>query len=122
MSSVVVQHPMNTTVCQGDSAAFTCVVLIPSGIPSNPGWLRNGEAVAVMRHTITSNLIDGAAAPVNISSTVTVINVTVLDDDGVLYQCGIGPVISNSATLNVVGECVNRYAQMTSVCTCILVY
>ena len=101
---------MNTTVCQDDNAVFTCVVFIPFGnIPSTPAWLRNGAVVAatVMRHTITSDLMDGATAPVNISSTVTVSDVTVLDDDGALYQCGLGSAISNSATLNVIGKCVN---------------
>ena len=108
MSSVVIQNPINTTVCQGDSATLTCVVLISSGFLSTPGWNRNGAVVVAtaMRHTITSDLMDDAAAPVNISSTVTVSNVTVLDDNGALYQCGLGSAISNSATLNVVvGKC-----------------
>ena len=108
MSSVVVQNPVNTTVCQGDNATFTCVVLISSGILSTPGWSRNGVGVGVtdMRQAITSDLMSGGTAPVNISSTITVSNVTVLDDNGALYQCGLRPDISNSATLNVVvGKC-----------------
>ena len=107
-SEVVQQHPINTTVCQDDNATFTCVVIIPSGAPLSPAWLRNGATVNRMRHTITSNLIDGAVAPVNISSTVTVSNVTVSYDEGALYQCGIVFSLSNSATLNVVGKYVNR--------------
>ena len=110
MFSEVVQHPKNTTVCQGDSAAFTCVVFISSGIPSLslPQWVRNGAVVDMVHHTITSNLTAGATTPVNISSTVTVSNVTVSDDDGSLYQCGITSAISSNATLHVVGKCVNR--------------
>ena len=108
MSSVGVQHPVNTTVCQGDSATFTCVVFISSGVPSPPQWVRNGAVVDMVHHTITSNLTAGATIPVNISSKVTVSNVTVSDDDGALYQCGVGSTISDSATLNVVGKCVNR--------------
>ena len=100
---VVVQHPENTTVCQDDNAVFTCVMSIPSGTPLAPGWLRNGAAVDMICHTITSNLTGGTTAPVNISGTVTVSNVTVLDDNGILYQCGISLITSNSATLNVVG-------------------
>ena len=99
---------MNTTVCQGDGAAFTCVVFLSSGFPLTPLWARNGVIVDMIRHTVAGNLTGGATAPVYISSTVTVINVTVLDDDGALYQCGLASAISNSATLNVVvGKCVN---------------
>ena len=48
---------MDTTVCEGDSATITCVIFFPSGtIPSNPLWgiRRNGVAVDIMRHTVTS--------------------------------------------------------------------
>ena len=94
---------MDTTACEGYSATFTCVVFIPSGIfPSSPGWLRNGAAVDMMRHTVTNNLT-GITTPVAISGTLTVSNVTVLDDDGLLYMCGIASNTSN-ATLNVVGK------------------
>ena len=93
---------MNTTVCQDDNAAFTCVIFIPSGIVTNPGWLRNGAFVDMIRHTITGNLTGGITAPAYISGTITVRNVTVLDD-GALYLCGIGFITSNSATLNVIG-------------------
>ena len=93
---------MDTTVCEGDSATFTCVVFIPSGLPSSPNWGRNGVGVDMMRHTVTSNLT-GGATPVSVSSTVTISNVTVLDD-GVSYTCGIGSGVSNGAMLNVVGK------------------
>ena len=99
------QHPVNTTVCQDDNAIFTCVMSIPSGAPVTPAWLIDGVTVDMIRHTIVSNLTSGTATPAYISSTVTVSNVTV-SDNGVLYQCAIGPVLSNSATLNVVGKCI----------------
>ena len=94
---------MDTTVCEGDSATFTCVVFIPSGLASNPIWGRNGVVVDMMRHTVTGNVTGGATTPIDISGTVTVSNVTVLDD-GVSYTCGIGSEVSNGATLNVVGK------------------
>ena len=94
---------MNTTVCEGDSATFTCVVFIPSGLPSSPNWGRNGAIVDMMRHSITSNLTGGATAPLSVSSTLIVSNVT-LFDDGVSYVCGIGSAISSVATVNVVGK------------------
>ena len=105
MYVVVLQHPVNATVCQGDNATFACVVFIPSGIPSIPQWARNGSVVDVMRHIITGNITTGATAPTDASSTVTVNNVKVSNDDGALYQCGIGSGISNNATLNVLGKC-----------------
>ena len=101
---VVVDDPMDTTVCEGGSATFTCVIFIPFGILSSPGWLRNSTTVDMMRHTVTSNLTGGASVPIHVSSTVTVSNVTVLDDDGIPYQCGLGSAISSRATLNVVGK------------------
>ena len=97
---------MNTTVCQYDIAAFTCVIFIPSGAPVSPAWLRNDVTVDMMRHTITTNLTGGATVPIFIKSFVTVSNVTVFEDDGALYQCGIQS-ISDSATLNVVGKCIH---------------
>ena len=100
---------MNTTACQHDNAVFTCVIFTPSGIPLSPQWARNGAAIDMIRHTITGNLTGGTTAPAYISGTATVSNVTVLDD-GALYQCGIGSIISNSATLSVVvGKCVHMY-------------
>ena len=94
---------MDTTVCEGDSATFTCVVFIQSDeISISPGWLRNGSNVDMIRHIVMDNRTN--AVPEYIGSTITVSNVT-LFDDGVLYQCGI-LVRSNSATLNVVGKCI----------------
>ena len=103
---VVVQHPLNTTVCQGDNAGFTCVLFIQSGALVIPGWHRNGTNVDMIRHTITGNLTNVSVAPTYISSRVTISSVTV-SDDGSLYQCGILSFItSNSATLKVVGKCI----------------
>ena len=103
LTFVVEVQPMNTTVCEGDSATFTCMIYFESGIASDPAWLRNDVAVDVMRHTITSNLTGGTTAPTSISSTITVSNVIVLDDDGMSYRCGTGSTVSIRATLNVVG-------------------
>ena len=107
---VVVQHPVDTTVCQHNNATFTCVIYVQSGGLSIPAWLRNGTNVDKIRHEITDNLtnVSIAIAPAYISSRITISSVTVFDD-GVLYQCDILSFISsNSATLKVVGEC-NAY-------------
>ena len=101
---VVVQHPVNSTVCQGGNTAFTCVIFIQSGVLVIPGWLRNGTNVDMIRHTIIGNLTNVSTTPVYINSRLTVSSVTV-SDDGALYQCGILSFItSNSASLKVVGE------------------
>ena len=102
---VVVQHPVNTTVCQGDNAEFTCVIFIQFGGLVIPGWLRNGTNVDSIRHTIVGNLTMESIAPAYISSRVTISSVTVFDD-GAQYHCDILSLItSNSASLKVVGKC-----------------
>ena len=98
---------MNTTVCEGDNATFTCVLLIPStGVAISPVWVRNRVTVAndTINHIVVDNLT-GITVPVYVSTTLIVINVTQLDD-GTLYQCGIFHS-SNSAELNVLGKCVH---------------
>ena len=113
---VVVDDPVDTTACEGDSGTFTCVFFIPSGIPQAPGWLRNDAAVDMMHHTVTSNLTGGTSAPAYIRSIITVSNVTVSDDDGVSYQCGFSSAISSGATLNVVGMCIFHNLIIYNVC------
>ena len=104
---------MDTTVCQGDDATFSCVVFIPSGAPGEPGWLRNSIAIfnSDMRHVTNSNYSDTIDPPVYFNSVITVPNVTPANDDGVRYQCGVRGVPSNNATLHVIGECIHVYVQ-----------
>ena len=106
LTYVVLKDPIETTVCEGDIATFKCVVFFPSGtFPTSPGWLRNGTIVGMIRrHTINSNQTGGGAAPISISSTLIVSNVTVVDDNRVSYQCGSGLISSSNATLTVVGK------------------
>ena len=104
---VVVQDPVDTTVCQGDNATFTCVIVISSGSIPPIGWLRNGVNVDMIRHveTTSNNRTGNNASPAYIGGTVTVINVT-SSDNGVRYQCGIVLFLSSNATLSVAGECI----------------
>ena len=91
-------------MCQDDDATFTCVLFVMSGSITPPGWVRNGVNADLIRHTVVNNLTDNPMAPVYISSTITVNSVTVLDDDGVLYQCDVlSLVTTDNATLTVVG-------------------
>ena len=103
---VVEQDPVDTTVCEDQDASFTCVLEWETGLPTETRWLRNDVNLNMTRHNIESNLRDNPTSPANISSTITVFDVTNVDD-GALYHCGAAAATSNSATLNVVGKCVN---------------
>ena len=102
-------------MCQDDDATFTCVLFTPFGTPVSPVWLRNGGGFDTMRHMVVDNLTNGLTGPEYISSTITVDNVTILDD-GALYDCRFVTVISNNGTLNVVGEYIH-----TRISTCIII-
>ena len=107
----LVQQPMNTTVCAGSTATFTCVIFVPNGIPANPGWFINDDLVTIStRYTIISNFTDSLMTPVYISSTITVSNIAIADD-GAEYQCGVISILSYIATLNVTGNmsCIHQY-------------
>ena len=97
---------MNTTVCEGNTATFTCVIFYPSGtFATAPLWSRNGvpiNAVNMPHHNIVDNLTD-PNPPVYASSTLTISGTNTTFDDEILYQCGISVTISNTAILNVAG-------------------
>ena len=121
-TAVIVQGPVNTTVCQGDNATFTCVVFTPSNRAIiAPGWLRNSTNFDVRD---VENNRTGDDTPVYISYTITVVDVT-LSDDGLLYQCDLLEP-SENAKLNVVGKYVNcdiRHIGLVSmICMCVHMY
>ena len=103
---VVEQVPVDTTVCEGQDASFTCVIYWQTGTPAETRWFRNDVADNMTRHNIESNLRDNPTSPANISSTITVFEVTNADD-GALYHCAVAAATTNNAVLNVVGKCVN---------------
>ena len=107
--TVVVQDPVDATVCKGQNAVFTCVIHFSSGVPAAPTWFRNAEVVVsdMVHHNIINN-VTTPQSPANIGSTITVINVSMFDD-GALYNCGILSAVTSNATLNVVGKCVPTY-------------
>ena len=68
-----------------------------------PAWIRN-DSITISMMYVTGNLTgDDTTTPAYIKSTVTLRNVTVLDN-GTVYRCGIGLSLSNSSTLTVVGK------------------
>ena len=117
--TVVEQHPVDTTVCQGDNATFTCAVSISSGSIPQIGWLRNGVNVDMMHHiaTTSNNRTGNNASPAYIEGAVTVINVR-SSDDGAQYQCGIVLFLSSNATLSVAGECIYVLIHITRIYIC----
>ena len=81
----------------------------PNGGALSPSWLRDSEGLDTMRHEIVSNVTLGGMTPVYINSTVIIYNVTT-SDNGALYQCDIsGFLVSNNATLSVVGKYILTY-------------
>ena len=115
---------MNTTVCEGNTATFTCIIFYPSGIfPTAPTWTRNGvfinTVIDMMRHNIVDNLTD-LNPPVFASSTLTVSRATT-SDDGIMYRCGASGTVSNIAILNVAGMyvCIHMYVCTYYAKTCV---
>ena len=104
------KHPVDTTEHQGRNATFTCVVFVPAeaAVITKPTWVRDMDDVNMTCHIITDNQTDDCT-PVYIESMVTVINVTVDDDDGRIYQCGVISNYSNNATLHVDSKCILTY-------------
>ena len=106
-TGAIVQGPVDTTVCEGDNATFSCVSFTPLNGSITPVlWIRNDEhANTRIPIADTENNRTGNDTPVYIGYTITVIAVT-LSDDGAIYQCEI-LTRSEEAKLNVVGKYVN---------------
>ena len=98
----VVVDPVDTTVCEGDTATFSCVYFISVGVVTTPAWVRD-DGITFNPIHVTSNLTSDTTTPAYVRSTVTLRNVTLLDN-GTMYQCGVGTSLSNSSTLTVVGK------------------
>ena len=102
----ITTHPTNVTVCLTESrtATFTCVVDRGGIGIANAGWhILDGEIFVstlgrdrhMSAHSVTGNTV---------TDTLTVSNVSV-NDNGALYRCEpTRDVISNNATLTVIGE------------------
>ena len=112
----ITTHPTNVTVCLTESktATFTCVVDRGSTSITNANWhiLVGGAFISISGrprhmddHSVTGNTV---------TDTLTVTDVSV-NDNGVLYRCEpFGNVLSNIATLTVLGEimyylCIIKY-------------
>ena len=106
-SLVIIQPPQNYSVCEGGTVDFTCIVMFTSGAPAASTWFTdngNIDAITQPGHTRTDDS-NGRPAPANVTTVLTVTNVSI-GDNGTDYICvqGINER-SDSVFLTVLGEC-----------------
>ena len=93
-------------MCEGGTVNFTCVVMFTSGIPSAASWITgngNTDAAVLPGHTRTDDS-NGRSAPANVTTVLTVTNVSI-SDNGTDYICVQGiNVRSDTVFLIVLGE------------------
>ena len=82
---------MNQSACAGETVNFTCVVMFTSGSAGPANWFTNNgnnDASRERGHTITDDS-NGRSAPVNVTTVLTVTNIT-MSNNGADYICGQG--------------------------------
>ena len=105
----IVQSPQNQSVCEGGTVNFTCIVMFVDGTPKNVIWLADRinphDASELPDHSVTNNSYGHVVPPANITSVLTVTNVTISDNE-TDYTCGVhfNFSISDAAFLIVLGE------------------
>ena len=80
-----IRLPVNQSACEGESVNFTCAVMFTSGIPGPATWFTengNTDAAALPGHTRTDDS-NGYSAPANITTVLTVTNVSISDNGAV---------------------------------------
>ena len=120
---VIIRSPVNQSACKGETVDFTCVVMFTSRTPSAASWItENGNTDAIMLpgHTRTDDS-NGRSAPANVTTVLTVINVSI-SDNGTDYFCAQGfSQRSDIVFLTVFGEFYNAYMR-TSMYVCAYIY
>ena len=106
-STVIIQSPQNVSVCEGETATFSCLVMWPDGLtPGGATWFTNNgnnDASTEPGHIITNDY-DGRLAPTNITNILIVTNVS-SSNNGSDYLCVIGLNERSAAVyLTVFGE------------------
>ena len=96
---------MNQSTCAGGTVNFTCVVMFTSGPLGPASWFTNDgntDATAEPGHT-RSDDSNGRSAPANVTTVLTVTNVSI-SDNGDDYVCTQGlNARSNTVFLTVLG-------------------
>ena len=88
---VIIQPPQDQSVCEGGTAQFTCVVMFTNVSLSRATWFTNDgntDASGELRHSLTDDR-DGRSAPANVTTVLTVTNVS-FSDNGADYICTQG--------------------------------
>ena len=103
---VIIRSPVNQSACVGGTVNFTCVVMFTSGTLSAAFWVTdngNNVAASLPGHTKTDDS-NGRSAPANVTTVLTVTNVSI-SDNGADYICAQGFItISDTAFLFVFGK------------------
>ena len=103
---MVIRSPVNQSTCAGGTVHFTCVVMFTSGSPGSALWLTNNgniDATVLPGHT-RSDDSNGRSAPANVTTVLTVTNVSI-SDNGADYICAQGILaISDTVFLTVFGK------------------
>ena len=77
---VIIQSPQNQSVCEGETATFTCVVMFTSMMPRGASFFiddGNADANLEQDHVVTNNASQFTTAPANVTSVLTVTNVNI---------------------------------------------
>ena len=88
---MIIRSPVNQSTCAGGTVQFTCVVVFNSG-PLGPAiWLTNNGNVDASREPghFLSDDSNGRSAPANVTTVLTVTNVSI-SDNGADYFCAQG--------------------------------
>ena len=87
----LIRSPVNRSTCAGGTVNFTCVVMFTSGPLGPASWVTNNgnlDAIAQPGHT-RSDDSNGRSAPANVTTVLTVTNVSI-SDNGTDYICTQG--------------------------------
>ena len=113
MHLVIIKSPKNQSVCERGTVNFTCVGMFSSGPPSAAVWFTNNgntDAITLPGHTRTDDS-NGRSAPANVTTVLTVTNVSI-SDNGADYFCAQGfNVRSDTVFLTVFGELLRAYVK-----------
>ena len=80
---MIIRSPVNQSACAGRTVHFTCVVTFTSGSPGPATWVTNNgdnDATAQPGHT-RSDDSNGRSAPANVTTVLTVTNVSISDNE-----------------------------------------
>ena len=107
---ILVQHPINTKVCEGNNAVLSCVVFDNSthNAANTTSWFINANPPAAVSSNLIINTRDGFVV-----TSVLAIESVSLNDNGNGYLCSPAfGVMSNLGVISVAGEyevfiCVN---------------